>query len=465
MKHLNYLLFLLLFLPVWAGAQSFTMEEAVQYALENAFEVRDKQLEVTRADRDIDEFLSTGLPQVSGSVDYNYYIDIPITLVPPFFPEQRTTLVQDVDGEEVPLTYPVTDDAGNPVFGDPSEFQFGLRHNLTAGIRMDALLFDGTFFVGLKASKLYKELVQREMTQTKSGLALNVKKAYLAVLAAEKNREILSRNIENLQKTLDETRAIYEEGFAEKLDVDRLDLSLQNLQTEADNVDRSLQTLRNLLKFRMGFPMEEAIELTDDLDDLVERTLMAGNGLDAPFDIARRPEYQVLEQAEKLNEVNIRRFQVGYLPSLYGFASYSRALQANDLSQARWFPTTVVGASLSVPIFDGFNKKAKIQKARIDLERTRLQRNRFARSTRLEVTNARIAYLNALETLQNREKTVKLAQDIYETTRIKYREGVGSSVEVNQAEAELYQSQGNYIQSLYELVLAQVDLEKALGNF
>ena len=458
-----YILVTMLF-PVLLSAQEFTLDEAVAYAMQNAIEVRDKNLQIARADKDIKEFLSTGLPQINGSANYQYFIDIPVQLVP-IFPEQRTTLVQDIDGDVVPLTYTVTDDMGNPVFGPPQEFRFGLRNNLNAQISIEALVFDGTFFTGLQASRLYKELVQREMAQTKSALALNVRKAYLAVLAAEKNQEILESNISNLEKSLAETQAIYKEGFAEKLDVDRLALSLRNLKTEAQTVSRTVTTLRNLLKFRMGYPLEEDISLTDNLDGLAAKTVFEEIALDAPFDLTQRPEYRVLEQAEKLNEVNIRRFQVGYLPTLNAFGSYARVLQANDLADARWFPTTVVGLTLKLPIFDGFGKEARIQKARIDLERTRLQSVNFARSTRLEVINARIGYLNALETIRDREETVQLAQQIYQTTQTKYREGVGSSLEVNQSEADLYLSQGNYIQALYELLIAQVDLEKALGKF
>lgn len=450
--------------PLLLKAQAFTLEEAVSYAMENAVEVRDKNLQIARADKDIKEFLSTGLPQINGSANYQYFIDIPVQLVP-IFPEQQTTLVQDIDGDLVPLTYTVTDDMGNPVFGPPQEFRFGLRNNLTAQISIEALLFDGTFFTGLQASKLYKELVQREMAQTRSSLALNVRKAYLAVLAAEKNKDILASNITNLEKSLSETEAIYQEGFAEQLDVDRLTLSLRNLKTEEQAVSRTITTLRNLLKFRMGYPLDEGIELTDNLDGLAARTVFEDIAIEDPFDVSQRPEYRVLDQAEKLNLVDIRRHQVGYLPALNAFGSYARVLQANDLADARWFPTTVVGLSLKVPVFDGFGKEARIQKARIDLERTQLQRSNFSRSAKLEVINARITYLNALETLRAREETVDLAEQIYRTTQIKYREGVGSSLELNQAESDLYVSQGNYIQSLYELLIAQIDLDKALGNF
>jgi len=177
MTRLFFCLLVFSLCPVMTRAQSFSMDEAVAYALSNAIEVQDKNLQIARADKDIKEFLSTGLPQVNGSANYQYFIDIPVQLVP-IFPEQRTTLVQDIDGEVVPLTYTVTDDMGNPVFGPPQEFRFGLRNNLTAQLSIEALLFDGTFFTGLQASKLYKELVQREMAQTRSALALNVRKAY-----------------------------------------------------------------------------------------------------------------------------------------------------------------------------------------------------------------------------------------------------------------------------------------------
>lgn len=449
-------------LPFTLGAQqSFSLEEAIGFALQKNASVRLKQLEVSDARSQIKEFRAIGMPKVEGSVEYQHFIDIPVSLAPAdafAFPDDFNRFLGEVsDATSVPLP---SGGGGDEL----QELQFGLKNSLTASLTANALLFDGSFFVGLRAAKLYKELVAREMVQTTTDVKLSVSKAYLAVLIARKNREIVDKNIQNLSESLRETRAIYENGFAEKLDVDRLELSLANLRTEADKLDRMIQVSINLLKFQMGYPMEENIELTDDIDRLIAQTSLDSESLESEIDPSNRPEYDVLQTAENLNELNIKRNKVGYLPSLFAFGSYQQIFQANDISEGRWFPTTVVGATLNVPIFDGLDKESRIERAQIDLEELRIQKSEFVRSVQLEVRNARSAYLNAWETVERTRASQQLAEEIYNTTQVKYREGVGSSVELSQAERELYSAQANYLNALYELLVARVDLDKALGN-
>jgi outer membrane protein len=449
-------------LPLCLGAQqSFSLEEAVNFALQKNSSIRLKQLEVSDARSQIKEFRAIGMPKVQGSVEYQHFIDIPVSLAPAdafaFPPDLNRFLgdVADVTNVDLPAS-----GGGDEL----QELQFGLKNSLSASVTANALLFDGSFFVGLRAAKLYKELVAREMVQTSTEVKLSVTKAYLAVLIAQKNKEIIDKNIANLAQSLQETRAIYENGFAEKLDVDRLQLSLSNLETEADKLERLVQISLNLLKFQMGYPMEESLAVTDDIDQLMAENTLDARIMEAEIDPSSRPEYSVLQTAEALNELNIKRNKVGYLPSLYAFGSYQQIFQANDIADGKWFPTTVVGATLNVPIFDGLDKESKIERARIDLEEVQLQKTEFMRSVQLEVQNARSTYLNALETTERTRENRQLAEEIYSTTQIKYREGVGSSVEVSQAERELYTAQANYINALYDLLVAKVDLDKALGN-
>jgi len=310
--------------------------------------------------------------------------------------------------------------------------------------------------------------VSKQLNQSEVTVRENVTKAYLSALIAARNREIVSKNISNLEKTLSDVRATYEEGFAEKLDVDRLELSLSNLQNELESLEGVIELNYNLLKFQMGYPVEQDITLTDDIDVLIGESLVNSQVLlDEELDPMQRAEYQVLEGGEKLNEMDIRRIRSGYYPSLYAFGSYSQSLFRNDLfdSEANgWLPAAVVGATLNIPIFDGFMKSAQIDQAQIELEKTQLQKSEFVRTANMQVMNARISYRNALRNVDNLQASLDLAEQIYETTQIKFREGVGSSVEVSQAEADLYAAQGNYITALYDLLVARTDLEVALGT-
>jgi len=442
MKHFFILLASLCWSGLLTAQDAFSLEEAVEYAVQQNADVRLSQLDVAAAEGRIQETLAQGLPQVDGTIDYQYFIQIPVQLLP-----------------------------AEIVGGKPGEFvevAFGTANNLSASANLNTLVFDATFFIGLKAAKLYRSLVAKQLNQSEVTVRENVTKAYLSALIATRNREIVTKNIDNLDKTLSDVRATYEEGFAEKLDVDRLELSLSNLQNELESLEGVIELNYNLLKFQMGYPVEEAITLTDDIDVLIGETLVTSETLlDEPLQVTQRAEYQVLEGGERLNEMDIQRIKSGYYPNLYAFGSYSQSLYRNNLfdSDANgWLPSAVVGATLNIPIFDSFMKKAQIDQAQIELEKTQVQKEQFVRSANMQVTNARISYRNAMRTVDNLQASLELAEEIYETTQIKFREGVGSSVEVSQAEADLYAAQSDYINALYDLLVARTDLEVALGT-
>ncbi len=421
--------------------EQFTIEEAVKYGIINSSQSKLKALELTKADARIKEFRATGLPQLNATVDYNYFINLPTSLLPA------------------------------EIFGGPAgtfaEVQFGLKNSLTAGATLNTLVFDGSFFTGLKAQRIYKDLIYKQTDQTEYEIKKSITKAYLGVVIAERNKRILGKNIENLEKTLEETTIIFENGFIEKLDVSRLQLSLDNLNTEVQRIDRFIDLSKNLLKFQMNYPIEKAIVLTETLDDLADQVFVSDVDLDSDVDIEKRPEYGVIQVGEQLNELNIEALRRGYLPSLVGFANAQTAIQRNNLfdgDEPGFFPTTIVGLSLAVPIWDSYSRKSKIQQARVDLEIAQVQKEDFKKAVSLEVYNARLGYQNAMNSVNSNKRAENLANEIYQTSQIKFREGVGSSIELTQAEQNLYNAQANYANALYDLVVAKTDLDLALGN-
>ncbi len=443
------------------GQQSFTLEEAMSYGVGQSLSMRKKQLDIADAKEQVKEIRAIGMPKLNGGIEYQHLIDIPVSLVPAdafALPSDLTTFLEDVS-DATDVSFPMSNGGGGL-----QELQFGLKNSLTASLTGSVLLFDGSYLVGLRAARLYKELAVKEMDQTASTVRVNVAKAYLAVLIAKRNQEIIGKNILNLTSSLKETKALYENGFAEKLDVDRLVYSLNNLESEKKRVDRLYVVSQNLLKFQMGYPIEEEIVVTDNLDLLVVSAGESAVDFEEPVNPSDRPELKVLETAVQLNDLNIQQFKAGYLPSLSAFGSYQRIFQANNVKDGKWFPTTVVGATLNIPIYNGLDRATKIQRAEIEGERLNVDKEIFLQSVALEVGNARINYMNALENVENQRKSEELASSIYQTTQIKYREGVGSSIELTQAERELYAAQASYIASLYELLISKVDLEKALGK-
>ncbi|MDX1478497.1 MAG: TolC family protein [Saprospiraceae bacterium] len=437
--------------------QSFSLQEAITYAQEHNADVRIEQLNVQDADGQLLEYKSIGIPKINADVDYAYFIDIPTQILPDFLsPAVYGVLFEEgvIDPKPIPT-------------GGSAPVRFGKDHNLDASLSLETMIFDFAWIQGLKAQALFRDLVQKNVTAKAFEIRSKVTRAYLAVLINKRSLALLDDNIRNLETLYNETRAIYENGFAEQLDVDRLALSLDNLRTDRQNVERLADVTRNLLKFQMGYPITEPIELTDDFDVLAGQVSVASVSLTDPVDYNERPEYVTFELREQLNEINMKVIKSGYLPTLRGRASWSRTLQRDklfDSNDSPWFPSSMLGVTLNVPIFDGLEKKARLERARISRDKVSIARSEFERAVDLEVRNARIQFHNASETVQARRNSMDLAQRIYDTTQIKYREGVGSSIELTQAEAELYRTQSNYINALYDLIVAKTELDIALGK-
>ncbi len=463
MKTLNRLLILtfLFSFPSMIDAQnaaSFSLQEAIDYALEKSISVKQAQNDYLRSKQQVREYTAIGLPQINGTFDYQYNINLPTQFLPDFI---TPAVVGTLEGFNL---VPQGTAASIPE-GDPQPATFGVNNQITTGVSVSQLVFDGSYFVGLKAARGLVEMTNRQVDLARHDLPFEVKKAYLTVLISEENRKTLIKNIENLQKLRDETQAFYDNGLVEQLDVDRLDLSLSNLKSEAEIVDRQIQLAYNVLKFQMNYPIQEAITLSDPLSSLMEEP--SEEDLNATASADNRLELDVLRQSQYLNELNEQRYKMSYAPSLGVFFAHQYQLQRNNLfdnDEGGWTPITVVGASLSVPIFDGFDRDAKIKIAKLDQAKIGLQIKQFQMATELEISNARTNYVNAKQRLANQEKSLALAERILETTKIKYREGVGSSMEINTAEQELYRTQANYMNALYDLAIAKTELDKALGN-
>ncbi len=445
-----------LLLPLLLRGQEpavFSLEEAINYAYENNLTVKNAQIKIADANEQIVERKAIGLPQLRGSVGYNYYVDIPTQILPDFL---SPTIYGILFSEGLVPDLPNFDpDSGVPA-------QFGTKHNLTVGLNLSIKAFDASYLTGLKAARMYKEYAAQELNTKRQDVKYQVINAYLPALLVDENLRILDKNIANLENLLSETQALFKEGFVEQLDADRLELSLANLRTERESLARQKEMALNALKFALGFPMNQPIEVSENLAALSPDA--ADSDLTGDVNFAGRQEYNLVRMGEQLNELNVQVNKSAYIPTLDLIGVYQQSMFANKLSEGQWFPTTIVGAQLNVPIFDGLAKKARVQRSKLDLETVRNQRTDLERAISLEVQNARTGYLNAKQRLDNQARSLQLAEKIYQTTQTKYREGVGSSIEISQAEQSLYQTQQLYIQALYDLVAAKIGLDKALGR-
>lgn len=427
------IILIILFTTVTAFSQrTMSLSDAIDYALANHPEVRLAQLNVRDAEWQIKENKATALPHLNFGVNYSYFI-------------QQPALPAEA------LGFP----------GEPGQkLRFALRNNLAGKISVNQLLFNNSYLVGMKAARLYKEYAALQLEAVREKLQQRVRDAYLPALLITESVAVLDSNIGNQEKLLTETKAIYKAGYAEQLDVDRLDLISSTLRTERESLLRQRDILIDIFKFSINMPVKDEIILSDDLTALLDT--YADINVDEELDYNSRPDYATMQKLKELNRVNVELYDKDWLPTAALFASYDPSFQGND--KLFWIPSAIVGVSLTMPVYDGGLSRAKQERAIIAAMQVDEQTDMLLKGYDLEVKTARNQYRNALQKVQDQERNLTLAQRINDTSRIKFQNGIGSSFEVTQAQSALYQSQGLYVQARYDLLQAIVALNKSLGK-
>lgn len=415
-----------------AGSDPFSLDEAIQYAYGNSLSLRAADLAIRDAEWRIQESKASGLPQLTAGINYQYFI-------------QQPALPAEALGFDAP---------------EGTKIAFQLRNNLGATAGVSQLLFSNSWIIALKAAKYYRQYVEIQRQTAKQKLRNQIIDAYLPTLLLTENLQTLDKNISNLESLLRETKAILEAGFAEQLDVDRLDLSLSNLRTERTNLVRQREIVVNALKMTMGYPIRDSITVQDNIENLL--TTYSDADLTSDVNYSNRAEYLELLKGRELSVLEGSLYTRPYLPTVSTFVQYQPSYQGND--KLFWIPAAVAGVQLSVQLWDGGNAKAKRERNRIAIEQIDLQRKMLEDAIVLEVENARKQFLNARQRVANEQRNVELAQRIYNTSQTKYKAGVGSSLELVSAEQELYGAQQNLMQARYDLLSARAAVRRALGN-
>ncbi len=459
---LGTIITVLLSITTLSSQQNFSLADAIKYALEHHPSLTTSRLDGENAKWQYKEALSIGMPRINGNVDYSYFYKLPISPIQDFIsPSIYGVLIQ----EQVTTENGVVTPSSIP---EPQTFNvtFQQNHSLNLGLKGEVLLFDGNFLKGLKAAKLFIDLAEQQIQLTEQDIVQNVARAYQNVLITLKNVEIIDKNIANITLSLIEAQEIYDNGFIEQLDVDRLKLSLQNLQFERQKLAELIDVSYSILKYQMAYHINQEIEVTDVLETVVALMTLEINSIDQIV-YESRPEHRLLTKAIELDYADLERIKQGYYPSVTGFAGYGQNLQRNSLfngSETAFLPNGSVGLRARIPVYDGGYTKSKIQQKKIEIEKRQIELSEFDRAMTLQVISTETQYHNAQRSLVNAERSLELNENIYDKTQIKYKEGVGSSVEVTQAEASLYQAQANYINALYDLLSSKTELDIATGQ-
>lgn len=445
---------------------SFTLDQAIHYALENSVRAKNAILEQKIAQAKVNETIGIGLPQISatGSLVHN-------PTLPRFFTSYNpdggfVTLPPDVAAALKPGdAYAVTN-------------FFQLKSAGTASATLNQLLFNGSYLVGLKAANTYKDLSAKTREQTEQDIIQGVTKAYFAVLINNERTKLFDANIERVDSLLRNTVALNQNGFAERIDVDRVKVTLNNLKAERDKFFNLNDLGIQLLKFQMNYPQDMPLEVIGKIEDVTVDP--NPDNYKEGWSYSNRPDYKILEVNERLQKLNIKNQYANAVPVLSGFATLGYSTQSPNIGGLfqtntnlsddgsfgpdKWYQFSQIGVNLSVPIFTGMSRTYRIQQEKIKLNQIGNNFVNLKNAIDLEIKQASVNFENAMLTLTAQRENQELAGNVARVTKTKYEQGVGSSLEVTDAENSLRAAQTNYYSALFDAMVAKVDLDKAYGR-
>jgi len=436
------LVFSLIFSSIQAQEiAQLTLNESIQYAIENNVTTKNARLETLISKATVKETTAQGLPQINGSFNLDYNPRIPVVFLPN-------------DGP----------------FGDPSNpsevipARFGLNYSSGIGVNMTQMIFDGSFFVGLRAAKTLTQLTDLDLVKAENDVIENVKKAYFGVLVNQERIRLSQSNLARIDSLLKETKALYEAGFSEKIDVSRIQVQRNNTYTQFQRSGTAWEISKEILKIQMGMPLTVDILITETLQDLnpqenLSRLLVEeGDG---------RVELDQIKTQIELVQLDLKNNTSQYMPTIDFVGNMRRNGAGNSLNtlydSRNWFGSSLLGVSMNVPIFDGFAKSARIQKNRHQINQLENQRFYLDDNFKNEIFTAKANLKNDLTLLEVQLENLDLAREVFGIAKIKYQEGVGSNLEVVDADGALIEAEINYLAALYDGLISKVDLEKALG--
>jgi len=421
-----------------SAQQSYSLEEAIDFATKNNASVKNAVLGIESANQKVKETRAIGLPQVSAAGEFQNFLDIPITVAPA--------------------------NAFNPAApaDELVSLQFGTEFNAKGSLNANQLIFNGSYLVGLQTSKKFKKVSEFQKTKTIQDVKENVIKAYYGALVAEKTVVTLTEIAATAQTIYDQTKGLFDQGLIEEDNVTQLSLNVLQAKNSLNGAKRQWDNTKNLLKFQMGMDVNESISLTSDFDAVISS--LDASQSEVTSEINQNIDFLLLNQQRELNVLNVKYEQSQYLPSLNAFFTHQQNALRNDFdlleSGQPWFPTTIWGLNLSVPIFSSGSRSSKVSQAKIQLKQTENSLSQLEKGLSIQTQSAKTNYDNAFDTYTTSKEAVSISKKIYNNYQIKFKEGLITSLDLSQIQTQYLSAQTQYIQSMYNLVSAKIELDK-----
>ncbi len=428
------LLSLIIILPAFLHAQEeplleLSLDDAVQLALEKNTQVKNARIDTQIAKKKIWESTASGLPQIDASAQYTNIFKVPVARFP------------NGDG-----TY--------------SEVPLGVVDNTVFDITVSQLIFSGPYIIGLRASKVYSQLTQKQLNISEQEVKALIAESYYLVLVSKINTDILSDNLLSMEHLLKETEAYQQEGFGSKTDVDQLRVNVINVRNAKTESERNLELTYKMLKYQMGIPYDSQISLSQSIDDFLEQvdveSLVSMN-----FDISSNLNYQLMETQKKLSKLDWQLSKTEYLPNIAAFYQHEEKLNKPDFDFSN---PNMIGITASIPIFSSGLRYAKMKQKKFSYDQAGNNLEDLERGLELQVEQARSDLRTSYATYLSQKENSKLADDIYDRIETKYKNGMASSLELTQVQNQKLTAQFDYYASIYTLLQRKINYDKLLNT-
>ena len=422
---------------------SFSLKEAQSFAETNSFSVRDKQLGFEKAKKQILETAAIGLPQVSFNADYTYNSQLAKTPLPDGF-------------------------IGAPD-GEPDLVAFGVEHQTSATFNVNQLIFDASYIVALRATTVVKDIANLNTEKAKIDIRTEIATTYFLVAVTKQNIAIVEENVKTLKKSLFEVQQFFKNGLLEEQDADQVEILLLQQEGSLESLQRSLTLAEKVLKFQMGIDIEREIIFTETVETLMASNSSESELLSQKFERTNHIDFKIMEANRLGSKLQLQNQWNTLYPSLSGFFRHTESNFGNDQFNAfqfdrAWIPGTAVGINLRWNIFQGSGRIARIQLAKIDLERVDVAMEASNTNLDIKYITDKSNFENALSNFNTQKRNLALSSKIRDRTRIKFKEGIASSLDLTQAENQQTQAQSTYFQAVLNLLNSKEQLAKTLGK-
>lgn len=420
---------------------TLSLDQAIDYAIRNSFSNRIAKEDIKSAKKQKWETTTIGFPSIDAGIDYQNFLKQQVSLIPAeFF-------------------------GGTP--GEFTEVIFGTKQNLNLAITLKQLLFDGSYFVGLESARTFLKISEQAKEKTELLTREAVINAYGNVLISEESIKILKGNIQILEKSLNDTQKIFENGLTEEENVEQLEITLGNIKSQLSSVIRLKAIAYQMLNLTMGNDIDVKLTLTDTLDSLT-RSNIDLRLISESFNLNNHIDYRIAENDRESKRLLMQLEKSRALPTLNAFINYGTQMNSNstsllDFSGQRGFNYSLLGVSLNVPLFSSLARSSRTQRAKINLDIADIQLKETEERLSLEAKMARSDYQLSIENYQTAKKNLDLAEKIEKKQRIKFVEGISSSFDLTQAQNQLYSQQQTFIQSMLDVIAKKAALENALN--